>query len=324
MRTAALLLPSLLFSFAAAAQMPSQQGPVDDPLAKAKRADFLLRYADEVRARKAFDDAHLALRTGALKDAVHEFEKGVKPPLAVTWDEFITSQGTTFIAVQLAPPAGTLDPKEKVVVFGEIVNAQGKVLYDFEEPQTVQQSKRDLFTERTLILPPGTATGTFGLAQRGTIVAMARTTIDCRELTKTTPGLSRLFVSNNVYNLPHVQGQFDPFAFGGTKVVPKPDRAFSRADELWLFAEMRNPALGKDGAPSISVNIAVERNGKKVVRMPVTVEPFALKGVDGHFGIGTTLDFSTFAPGEYKLRVTLVDALASQTYEREESIKLIE
>jgi len=325
MRTA--LAASLFISFSLLAQTPQKPETsgqkFDDPLDKAAKLTYIERYADTVRAKKAFDDAHRPLHTAAFRDALRKYDGTSPITLTITWDELITSSGTQYVPLQLGIP-NSIKPKGNVVAFGELLDEKGKTVIDFEEPANLQTSKSDLFSERTMFLPAGKMTGTFGIAVGTEIVALGRTVLDIPEITKTSAGVSHLLVSNNVYNLPRVQSMFEPFAFGGTKVVPKPDRAFTRGDELWLFTELRNPKVGTNGLPNVAVTVAIERDGKSVAKMPVTIEPLALKGVDGHFGLGTTLDLSSLKRGEYKLHVTLTDALAKQTYEREETIKLVE
>ncbi|HKO58149.1 MAG TPA: hypothetical protein VJ276_19935, partial [Thermoanaerobaculia bacterium] len=91
----------LLFAMGAAAQ--TRPPDPADRWDKAKTDRLMMRYADDVRARKAFDEAHKALQTAAFKAAVHNYEPGKLPALHATWGEFVTTQGTEYIALQLAP-----------------------------------------------------------------------------------------------------------------------------------------------------------------------------------------------------------------------------
>jgi hypothetical protein len=317
MRPIAALL--LLAPVAAIAQTPQPQ----DAWSSAKTERVMMRYADDVRARKAFDAAHKALQTAAFKAAVRNYEAGKLPELHATWGEFVTAEGTEYIALQLAPPL-PLKPGAKVVAFGEIVEAGGKAIYDFEEPAEVAESKGEPYVERTLILPAHNIIGTFGLAVGGEIVALTRSAMDAEALTKAAAGVSRLIVSNNVYNLTRLQSPFDPFAFGGTKVVPKPDRTFRKDDEVWLFTELRNPGVDAQQAPHVMMKVEVEGNGKRVAMPQQQADASPLKGVRGHYGVGTTVDLSRLKAGDYKVRLTLNDTIANQTYQREETIHLLD
>src|SRR5437763_1012619 len=82
----------------------------------------------------------------------------------------------------------------------------------FDELAEIKESKRDLFVDRVAFIVWGKATGTFGISLGGKIVALGRTNIICEELNKNSAGVSRLLVSNNVYNLSKVQSMFEPFA----------------------------------------------------------------------------------------------------------------
>jgi len=314
-----LLLPLPLF-----AQTPSgQTGKYGDDTAKG--GAYAMRYEDEMRARKAFDASHKTLRTKAFRDALRGYEPGKLPELFATWGEFMTATGTEYLALQLAPAAEShMKPDTKVVVFGEIIDPTGKAVHDFEEPASVAASKNDVYVERTLIMPNYVGIGTFGIAVGGEILGLTRIRFDAWELKRGTVGISRLLVSNNVYNLPKMQGPFDPFAFGGTKVVPKPDRAFRRDDELWLFAEVWNPAVDAGKQPRMTTKIEIEGNGKRIGIPATAADALPLKGVTGHFGVGTTVDLSSLKPGEYKVRFTLADTIANQTYQREETIHIVD
>lgn len=317
MLTRSLLPVALLAATATLAQMP--EAPVSrsgDPLDKAKSAKFLERYADEVRAKKAIDTGRMSLRTQRYRDALKHFDG---PKLAVTWDRFVTANGTSFVAVHLAVPAGMLRAGVKLTAFGQIAAESGRELTNFEEPIVLEGSKGDLFIERTLFFDPVKAVGGFGLAAGDEILAVGHATSD---VTTVPPprGLSDLIVSNNVYNLPQAQAPFEPFAFGGTKVIPKADLTFRREDEVWLFAEFRDTAVPTDHPPSLSMRVNVEGNGQRIAGQWQPVDPAPLKGVPGHFGVGTTVDVSSLKPGQYTLVLSVRDAEAKETYERSRTI----
>ncbi|HWS72588.1 MAG TPA: hypothetical protein VN605_10765, partial [Thermoanaerobaculia bacterium] len=264
------------------------------------------------------------LATPALKEAVKNFAPGKLPELRVTWGEFIGVDGKEFVALQFAPPVGmTLQPGRKLSAFGELL-ADGKWLLDYEEPASVVDSKGDAYFERSIVVDAANLTGTFGIAAGGEVLAIARVPLALEPLTKTGSGLSRLILSNNVFPLPVAQKPLDPFAFGGTKVVPKPDRAFKATDELWIFSELRNPMLDEAQTPHVTTKVELEGEGKKMRGAAQAAEALPLKGVPGHFGVGQTLDVSTLKPGEYKLRYIVTDSLAKQSWTREETLRIVE
>src|SRR5215212_2768767 len=197
MRTFSMVL-AIALAGVTSGQTPSGPAKGDDPLDSAKTSNYYMRFADEIRAKKHMEASHVALHTKAFRDALRNYEPGKLPELHVTWGEFVSKSGTVFVAMQLAPSSETfMKPDTKVVAFGEIVDAAGKTQLDFEEPVLVEQSKGDVFIERTFFLPVRSTVGTFGVAVGSEILALGRSTIDYEELTRTSPGLSRLIVSNN-------------------------------------------------------------------------------------------------------------------------------
>jgi hypothetical protein len=286
------------------------------------------RYAnylrDEQRARQAFEKAAKAMLSPKFRAAVRDFKPGDASDLIPAWGEFITANGTQFIALQLAmPPDSGLRAAEELTFFGALTSAEGKELATYNEPISVQQSKGDIFVDRTLLLPGGKATGVFGLANRGEIVAMAQVTFEPEPLTSDAAGISRIIASADVHVLPAAQQPLDPFSFGGTRVEPKPRNAFRRTDEVWLFAELRNPKLGGDGAPHINTKVEID-GPKRVAGMFAPADATPLKGVAGHYGIGSTIDVSRLAPGEYVVKVTVMDTIAKQSFRREAALRIVE
>jgi hypothetical protein len=294
-----------------------------DPLDKAKTAAYYLRYRDEIRAKEAVERSRKLLRTPAFRDALHN-TTATLPRLFVTADRFVTAAGITFDAFQLGLPTGMMRSGAKVTLFGEVTDSAGKIVTSLEEPAVVSESKTDRFVEHILFLPVSKGVAAFGIATGGEVVAVGRVEFEGDETIATSAGVSRLIVSNNIFNLNQQQSPFEPFAFGGTKVVPKPDRVFRPTDEMWLFEEIRSPNVGFDGTPRLTMRITIESGGKTIAKSTMPAEASPLKGVAGHFAIGTTVDLSALRAGEYTVRLTVVDELAKKNYERTQSITMVD
>lgn len=279
---------------------------------------------DEQRARNEFEKAAKAMLSPKFRAAVRDFKPGDASDLIPTWGEFITANGTQFVALQLAMPSGSsVRAAQQLTFFGAVTSADGKEVATYNEAVAVQQSGGDVFVDRTLLLPGGKSTGVFGLANRGEIMAMAKVELEPEPLVRDAAGISRVITSADVHVLATAQKPLDPFAFGGTKVEPKPRSAFRRSDEVWLFTELRNPQLGSDGAPHISTKVEID-GAKRVPGMFAPAEASALKGVAGHYGIGSTIDVSRLTPGDYVVKVTVMDTVAKQSWKRESALKIVE
>jgi hypothetical protein len=152
-------------------------------------------------------------------------------------------------------------------------------------------------------------------------MAMTRVAFDPEDILPATAGVSRLIVSRDVYILKTAQKPLDPFAFGGTKVIPKADRSFRKAEEVWIFAELRNPSLAEDGTPHIATKTTLE-GPTPLSGPPLSAIATPLKGVPGHYGLGNAIDVSKLAAGDYKLRVVITDLIAKQAYRRETTLHI--
>ena len=319
---------ALLLLFLGAGAAYAQLDPGSTLNADRERVPKTERYAnyvnDEQRARREFEAAAKAMLSPKYRGALTKFEPGDASDLIPAWGEFITTTGTEFVALQLALPVSSgLRANTEYTFFGILTNEAGKELATFNESVPVTESKGDLIVERALLLPKGKTRGTFGLANRGEILGMTRIDFEPEVLATDAAGISRIIASSDVHNLPAKQKPLDPFAFGGTKVVPKPRHAFRNSDEVWLFTELRNPKLGTDGAPHVITKVEVD-GPKKLPGKILQADATPLKGVAGHYGIGNTVDLSQLVPGDYRLTVTVTDTIAKQSFQRETTLRIVE
>lgn len=286
-----LLAVALLVATSAAFAQPNE--------ANAKGGVYADRLKDEIRARKMYEKAARAVIPPHLREALAKYQPGATD-LAVNWGEFVSNGGTPFVALQLAAPAGT--NAEKLTLFG--------ILGDdtYFEDLAVQRSGGVSFVERSLLFRGKPLSGTFGLARKGEILGLARVEV------QPPAEVSRLILSADVHLLPQAQDPLDPFAFGGTKVVPKPRGAFRRSEEVWVFLEMRSAA-----EPSLTMKVDID-GARKGTAAPATATP--LKGVPGHYGVGNTIDVTSLKPGDYTVRVTLADAATKTTVTREAALTI--
>jgi hypothetical protein len=207
-------------------------------------------------------------------------------------------------------------------------------------------TKDDQFVDKTLsALPAGKYRGYFGLADNtGKPLVIAANDIELAgSLDKSASTTSGLILSNNIYPLTEAQRATDPFAFGGIKVVPKADHVFHTTDELWYFFELRNPGIPTPAAdapvpvsgdpvllPKVQVKIDIEGvldADKKTVKKtapPREVEAIAIKGVEGHYGVGNAIPLESFKPGQYTFTVKVIDTVKKTSYTLSDKFKVIQ
>jgi GWxTD domain-containing protein len=279
----------------------------------------------------------VALTTPALAAAVTDFKAAAKNVYEnkafASWGEYVTTAGETYVPVLLYVPKSTLpagDPK--VTFFGVVEDESGKVVSAFEEPVTLMASKDDFYADKSLMgLPAGKHRGIFGIAANGKPLAIASSTMQLAgAVDKDAPAVSPLILSNNIYALTEAQKATDPFAFGGVKVVPKADKIFRKGDELWYFFELRNPGLSDGEAAEPKVQVKLDIDGKegggtpvKMTAPPEQVQATPMKGVPGHYGVGSAIPTDGFEPGTYTFTAKVMDTVRKTSYTLSDTFRIV-
>jgi GWxTD domain-containing protein len=276
--------------------------------------------------------AAMTLKSEALRSAIDaaRASKAKSDTLFLSYGEFVTPAGESFVPVQLyVPKSAGLAAGTSVTFFGSVETADGgRRVVELEEPATLIASRDDVFFARTLNIPPGNYIGTFGLAREGKVISAVSAPMTVDALDKSAAAFSDLMLSNNVHGANDTR-VMDPFIFGGIRVVPKGDRTFRTSDELWYFMEARNP--GRDattGEPKVSLKLSVtgktddgvdvERNAPAGL---ATLQP--VRGMAGHYMIGEPLPLSSFKPGTYTITLRVKDIALDKTYEMAESFRIV-
>lgn len=288
------------------------------------------------------------LTTASLGAAIDEFKAAKTNPYAkpvyVSWGEYVTPAGTSFVPVMLYVPKSAALPTTGLTFFGVIQDESGQNVLAFEEPATLSPSKDDLYIDKSLSLQGGKHRGIFGLAENGKPVAMVSSDMTVTgSLDKDAWAVSPLILSNNIYPMTTAQQPTDPFSFGGVKVIPKADKTFRPSDEIWYFFELRNPGLAEPPVPAegeavsqtpvlptpkIQLKIEVEGTDtagkkKKMAAPPREVNAPEMKGVPGHYGVGESIPLATFAPGDYTFTVKVIDTIKKTSHTISEKFKVV-
>lgn len=275
----------------------------------------------------AIDDARVR-SIKALTDQFRAEGTSSEGPARLTWGQFVTPAGETFVPVQLFLPASSgIGANRQLTFFGLVENSAGQVVTAYEDQVTIASSGRDAYVDKSLLLAPGAYKATFGLSDHGKILALTSAEMNVTQLDPKESAISDLILSNNAFPLPQAQKLTDPFAFGGLKVVPKGDALFSTSDDIWYFYELRNPGVGATGTPKVQAKILIE--GKSDQGNPVKMdfpmqefETIPLKGVDDHYALAMTFPLKDFKPGSYKVRIKVVDTVLKKSYESEKKFDI--
>src|SRR4030095_12539757 len=114
----------------------------------------------------------------------------------------------------------------------------------------------------------------------------------------------------------------DVLAFGHNRIVMPTDNRFTRAETLVLFFRVYAP-LASAAHPSLAVAAGFFKAGKLAHRTPTSPVTQPASSEAG-FPIATPFQLSELEPGEYTVRVELVDEATNQKETREARFTLLE
>lgn len=260
-----------------------------------------------------------------LKTAWEQFRSGDKQTIGnanLTWGGFVTSEGEQFVSAQVYVPAGGDIPTgQRITSFAVVENKSGEIIDVKEDEATMMASGNDAYIDRSIDLGPGTYTATFGVASGGRILAASRTPMTIEALDPTATGVSALLLASAVYPMKTEWRPKDPFIFGGIKVVPKGDAAFAPSGDLWYFVELRNPGVTDQGVPNVRVQIDIQGKtprGPVEMKIPMKDANLAkLSGEKGRYGLGLAIPLEGFKPGDYTMKIRVVDGVLGKNYDLE-------
>jgi GWxTD domain-containing protein len=273
-------------------------------------------------------------KTAVFEVAVADAKAGKVPPkgASITYAEFVSPMGDYYVPVSLYVPASTgVTADSADTFFGVIEDAAGKRVAVFEEPAKLTASKTDLFYDRTLILPSGKYTATFGLAKGGGPVLVTSAPLELTALGKESTGTSRLLLSDNVYELTDAAPVKSPFAFGKLKIVPKGNLAFGNKDELEYFVEVHNPGIDPTtNLPKLQtkLDLIAKKTGQTISAPLADTPALPLSGIPGpgQYAIISSIPLAQLskplAAGDYTLRMKIVDTVTKQSYTVEQGFKI--
>lgn len=117
-----------------------------------------------------------------------------------------------------------------------------------------------------------------------------------------------------------------PFIIGAAEIVPSYDRSFRKTEDLTVFFQVYNAVLGSDHKPRVSVEYVFERaEGEAFTTFKrVPTQHFNAQTLPPNFDVdeghqlsaGWAVPLASFPVGDYRLTMTIADALAGTTITR--------
>lgn len=273
------------------------------------------------------------VKTPALEAALADAKagKGAAHGAAMTYAEFVSPTGEAYVPIAVYVPASSGVAADGAdTLFGAVEDASGTRVATFEEPAKLTASRGDFFVDKTLALQPGKYTAVVGLAKAGSPVLVTSGPIEVAGPAKESVGTSRMVLSDNIYELGTAEPVKAPFAFGKLKVVPKATLSFKNTDEVSYFVEVNNPGIDTaTNMPKLQYALDLIGPDKKKISAPLTdAAPLPLTGTPGpgHFAIISSIPLGemkpALKPGDYVLRMKIVDSVTKQSYNVEQAFKI--
>ncbi len=274
------------------------------------------------------------LKTAALESAVADAKAGKigNKGAMISYAEFVAPTGEYYVPAGLYIPASAgLSADAADTFFGVVEDATGKRVLAFEEPAKLIASKGNFLADKTLDLSTGKYNVVFGLAKAGTPLLVASAALELTSPTKDAAGTSGLVLSNDIQTTPEAAPVKTPFAFGQLLIIPKADLQFTNKDELNYFVELHNPGIDPTTkAPKLQMKMElVDAKGTTVAGRPLSdVETAPLSGQlgPGEYaivnGIPLALLSKPLVPGQYTLKMKIIDTVSKQSYNVEQKFKI--
>lgn len=255
---------------------------------------------------------------------------------------FNSVAGDGFYAVQLYL-SGDKAPATPPKFGGLVTSDSGQEVASLWEDATLTEMKTgskggDKVYERSIVLPPGSYRGAFGLfSAEGAPIVSASSSFKI-ETRPTEFAVSPLILANTLTPLTKRPSPTDPFVFGMDKpirVEPKANRLFAKEDSLWYFYTVWNPKLAETAAtpaapapstkpgaapaapapeaakPRIQAKISVLRDGQPAFA-PFTGPAEMQMLSPGYYATGSEIPLQTFEPGHYTFLLTVRDLGAAR------------
>lgn len=273
------------------------------------------------------------IKTAAFTEAVAAQKGGtstINKGTTASYAEFVSPSGDFYVPLGITVPKSANPTTDSVdTVFGQVEDASGTVVTSFEEPVKPTMSNGALFADRSVTLPSGKYTAIVGVAKAGAPVAIAAEPIEVTEVPKDTEGISKMALTNNLAEIPEAAPEKAGFAFGKMKVIPTSN--FAKSDELIFFVEVHNPGIDPaTNGPKIQTKL--ELSGGKLAKpiprqlMDAPAAPLSGKPGPGQYAIIDSIPLGqipSLVPGDYTLKVKVVDTVTKQSYETQQSFKIV-
>jgi hypothetical protein len=276
------------------------------------------------------EDAHVRkLATDVLAGVAPSFK------LEMSLSYFPRGQAAYLVPVTIKAPGNAISTQKKGDRFyadldfvisakdsgGAVVSSFGRAYpLELTEEQTRQLAETALPIRHNVRLAPGTYIITSALRDRASgRSAVARRGVTLPAMTDG-PHLSSILLALETEPLPSdypaAQLARDVLAFGHNRLVMRTDNRFTSGQTLLLFFRVY-PPVATAAHPSLIVGAGFYRDGKLAKRTPTVRITQSPASPDSGFPLATPFTLTDLEPGEYTVRVELLDEATKKKEARE-------
>jgi GWxTD domain-containing protein len=253
---------------------------------------------------------------------------------------FNSMSGEAFYAIELYVP-GDKAPATPPKFGGVVTSEAGQDAATFWEDATLMDmktgSRTDKVFERSIVLPPGSYRGAFGIFSSEGVPLVSASSSFKIEAKPTDFAVSPLILASTLTPTGKRPAPTEAFVFGVEKpirVEPKANHLFAKEDSLWYFYTIWNPKLPEAPAPAapapaatpgaaatapaaaeakprIQAKISVLRDGQPAFA-PFTGPAEMQILAPGYYATGSEIPLATFEPGNYTFLLTVRDLGAAR------------
>jgi GWxTD domain-containing protein len=266
----------------------------------------------------------LKLQSDTLESALADIRSGKLGGTSgrLTYAEFLSPSGEYYVPIGIIVPAAT----EADTFFGVIEDNAGKRIGSFEQPAKGVTSTQSSIYDATFSLPTGKYIATFGLAKNGVPVVATSGPVDVQVVEKDAKGTSRLILTDIVETEESAPPK-TPFAFGKLKLVPR--TSFAASDTLRYFLEIHNPGI--DAAtilPRMQAKVELVPPTGPPIAATMEIHPLPIGGTTGpgQYALISSIPLGamkSLAPGDYTLRLRVLDQVTNKSYSVEQKLKIV-
>lgn len=306
----------------AALQKKAVEAALVNPALKAPPV-YMTREQYEAQQKAAAEAAKGPVLTPAIRTALEAaIAKPPAGPLVVMPIAF--RDGSTRLMLQVAVPAATLTAPETTKLALLARDKEGNDAVRLEEAAGLAKSRNDLFANRAIALGAGDYDVAVALVDApGAVIAVGHRTATMGPI-PTEFASSGLFVAND--DLPGDPRKVDEaYTYSGRRFVAPPEAKFNVKDELSYAIRIYNPPVDPVTKTTfIKRSLRIKPKGGSAIEVPggeekpTPVPEFKDSGTLILDLAGVIVDENVgdyFRPGEYELRITVVDQASGKKLE---------